>query len=57
MIVQIEDGADVYDTINEMDYTLKHKDIIDTEVMEIAIADEIRGGIRLEETQEEGREH
>jgi len=35
MIVQIEDGADVYDTINEMDYVLKHKDIIDTEVMEI----------------------
>ena len=35
MIVQIEDGADVYDTINEMDYMLKHKDIIDTEVVTI----------------------
>ncbi len=35
MIVQIEDGVDVYDTINEMDYMLKHKDIIDTEVVTI----------------------
>ena len=35
MIVQIEDGVDVYDTINEMDYMLKHKDIIDTEVVAI----------------------
>ena len=40
MIVQIEDGADVYDTINEMDYILKHKDIIDTEVMEIETPEE-----------------
>tara|TARA_B100000809_G_scaffold50182_1_gene45209 strand:+ start:105 stop:254 length:150 start_codon:yes stop_codon:yes gene_type:complete len=33
--VRVRDGADIYDTINEMDYTFKHKDIIDTEVMEI----------------------
>ena len=40
MIVQIEDGADAYDTINEMDHMLKHKDIIDTEVMEIETPEE-----------------
>lgn len=38
--VQIEDGADVHETINEMDYTIKHKDIIDTEVMEIETPEE-----------------
>jgi len=40
MIVQIEDGADVHETINEMDYTIKHKDIVDTEVMEIETPEE-----------------
>lgn len=35
MIVRIKDDADVNETINEMDYTLKHENIIDSEVMEI----------------------
>ena len=31
--IDIKDDADVDDIVNEMDYTLTHKDIIDTEVV------------------------
>ena len=38
--VDIRGGADVHDTVNEMDYTFTHKDILDTEIMDYGRAGE-----------------